>query len=205
MTVVLTIIAVLFAIPLVLLVVPFHLRAAGAIHEDDVWGEARVLWGFGLLAVVASFSRGVELRLLGLRVFRLKGGRRKKKEKKRKEKEPKEEKEKKGDWRAFLRNRSKLLEWTIDLLRPLCPRLRARGIIGLDDPANTAVLYGVLSQLRRLPRTELAVETDWAGDALELDVEVEMRLWLAHLLVVCCWILLNPGNWKTLKELKGAM
>ena len=219
MQIVVAILLVLVAIPLLLLGVPFHARVAGSVHDEDLAGAARFDWGWGLFAVTASFSRGVELRLLGLRVWRFRFAR-KTGEQKRKAKEageakkkakaaqkagePHEKQEKKGRLGAPLRHRGRIIGWAVDLLRALRPRLRARGQLGLDDPADTAVLFNALAALAALPGVELDVDADWAGDALDLEVEAELRVWLVHLVAVALLLLAKRENRLVLKELRGA-
>jgi hypothetical protein len=84
------------------------------------------------------------------------------------------------------------------LVRALHLRVRAGGRVGTGDPADTAALGAVAAALGALPGVELAVELDWVEEALELEVELAARIWIAELLAVAALILLERGHRRAL-------
>lgn len=203
--------AVLYALlGLLLLVVllPFRARAGGAVHDGEPSGAARVDWGFGLLGVGIDTERRVRLWLAWLPVARFAMRRRKEKPERPPEK-PKPGKEKKARagaldrLRAGLAERAAFQRMAARLVRAVHLRLRGSGRIGTGDPADAAALFALLQALQALPGVELELELDWVEEALELELEVGARIWIAELLAVAALLLLERPNRRALRVAIG--
>jgi hypothetical protein len=139
----LTFIGAVLALTIFLLAVPVNL--VYALRKDDVWrGRLFVYWMFGLVRV-------------SVRPGRRKAPRPSKRRRKRREmivSGAKGAVRRRHDVLAILRTRGllrALIRLLRDLLRSLRPRrLRVELVIGLEDPADTGRLAGVLAPLRLL-------------------------------------------------------
>lgn len=139
----LTFIGAILALTISLLAVPVNL--VYALRKDDVWrGRLLVYWMFGLVRV-------------SVRPGRRKAPRPSKRRRKRREmivSGAKGSVRRRHDVLAILRTRGllrALIRLLRDLLRSLRPRrLRVELVIGLEDPADTGRLAGVLAPLRLL-------------------------------------------------------
>src|SRR5574341_257132 len=205
MSVVLAILYALLGLVLLLVLVPFRARASGSVQVGVPAGAARVDWGLWLLAVEVDSNRRLTLRLLELPVarFTLRAAREPGKERRPRKAKP-ERKGKAGAGglqrlRAAVAEREPFQGMAARLARALHLRLRASGRVGIGDPADTAALWALLAALRALPFVELAIELEWVEEALELELELSARIWLAELLVVAALLLLARSNRRALR------
>jgi hypothetical protein len=197
----------LLGLLLLLVLLPFRARASGAVHDGEPAGVARVDWGFGLLGFEIGTDRrvGVQVAWLPPARFAL---REKREKPERSPKKPKREKSeaKAGALRRFraaLAEREAFRRMAARLLRALHPRLRASGRVGTGDPADAAALFALLEALRTLPGVELELELDWVEEALELELEVGARVWIAELLAVAAVLSLERPNRRALRVAFG--
>jgi hypothetical protein len=174
--------AVLLAL---VVLVPFHARARGALHGESAAGAAEVRWGPGLLALRLSSADGLTVRLLGIPLPRFgsrpgrrrwRGRRRGRRERERGMREASRAR-KRPRAAALLRHRGALLRMAVRLARPLRLRVRIAGTVGTGDPADVALLAAIARAARDLPGLELDLEWDWVDEALELDGELSARIW----------------------------
>jgi hypothetical protein len=207
--------AVLWAVlGLVLLVVlvPFRARASGSVHDGAPAGEARVDWGLGLLSVTVDARRRVAVRVAELPVARFdlrtrgerdgKGGRRRRR---REAERPRKKAGAPARLRAVLGEGEAFRGMAARLARALHLRLRASGRVGAGDPADTAALAALVAALGALPGVELALGLDWVDEALELDLELAARIWMAELLAVAAVLLLARPHRRALRAAFGAL
>lgn len=181
---------------------PLHLEARGAVGEDHLDGRIQLRWGGALVWLRADSAAGVDLRLLGLRVWRLRslGGR----AKARREADATDDAAGDARPKASRRGPSARRLWAHrrGLLRLLRAVLRAMpvrghlvGTIGLSDPADTAVVFGVLDQIaERSAAIDIDIGPDWVDETVDLDGAIGVRLWPAHVLAAVCWQLIRDGQ-----------
>jgi hypothetical protein len=101
--------------------------------------------------------------------------------------------------RAGLAERAAFQRMAVRLVRAVHLRLRGSGRIGTGDPAEGAALFAALRALEELPGVELALELDWVEEALEVEVEIGARVWIAELLAVAALLLLERPNRRALR------
>lgn len=199
-TVLLAILLGLAALLLLLIWVPFQVRAAGALTFESVSGEALAQWGWGLVQVRLSSDQGLRLRVLGLavRIRRRRRGA--------SEEAPKDEAEKtRAHARRWprLEQPGRLFRMAGRALGALHLRLCVDGVVGTGDPAQTAFLLPLLGQLERLPGVKLDLEWDWLEERLELEAEGSARIWIAELLWTALTLILVRENRAVLRALRG--
>ena len=194
---------------LALVLLPFHARALGSVHEATPAGAVRVEWTWGLVAFEVG-TAGAALHLLWLRVWRF-GPRRKAQADEVKKKEEKEKAEKKRARGSVLRRVHASLEhggrlprMAMRLARALHLRLVAQGTVGTGDPADTAVLFGTLRALQQLPGVELDLRPEWLDEELEVDAQASARVWIAEVVVVALGLLLVRENRAALRAVRAA-
>lgn len=192
----LIVLGAVLALALVLLVVPLHFEAGGAVDEDRMEGRALARWGWWLVVFRADAARGVDLRVLGLPVWRLRPGRRKAKrdEPARRATAAKREKRRGGGARSAWANRHALLRLAATVLRALPLRGWVVGRMGLSDPADTAALFTLVDAAAGRSRAiDIDIEPDWLDEALEIEGQVRLRVWPAQVLAAVLWLLVRDG------------
>ena len=183
---------VIGSVLLLVLVVPAHARAAVSIEDEDVEASAQVDWGWGLFALRWSIDSGAAVHLFGLRVIKVRADasdeddeRERKAEKKRKKQQRRQAKRNKKSRRGlrwFTEHRQALLRLAGRIMRALGLRGRLWLRVGLEDPANTAVLVQLLALLdRAVPGLELWIEPDYLEETLEANGSAELGVWLLGL------------------------
>jgi hypothetical protein len=189
---------VLGGLLLVVLLVPVHVRAWGRVDDESADGRVRVRWGGGIVSFHAS-PAGLELRVLGLRVSRLRGAGAAGRRPKRKREEHEEEGGGRGPGWAW-RHRRALLRAVSRLLAALHPRGRVSGVLGLGDPADMAALFALLSQAQqRWRRLELDVACDWTEEVIDLEGAVRAVVWPVELAIVLLVVRLRPDVRRALR------
>jgi hypothetical protein len=183
-----------------LLLLPFDVRAAGAIHDGEVDGQLRARWAFGLVSIRLGRG-GLRVGVLGLG-WRPAARTRAPREPSERAEDREERPDRRvlGRLRAALRERGPLLGIARRLLAALHPRLRLAGRIGAGDPADTAALSAALSALARAPGVSVEVEPDWLDDVLELEARGTARVWPIEVLVTVAGILLEQGHRAALRS-----
>jgi hypothetical protein len=195
----------LLGLLLLVLLVPFRVGASGAVHDGEPAGSVHFDWGLGLLAMALDSSRRATVWVLWIPVasFLLRpAGERRKERPPRKAKPKREGRPKAGSLRRLrggFAEREAFQRIALRLARALHLRLRAAGRIGIGDPADTVALSALLVALGRAPGVELAIALDWVDEALELELELAARLWIAELLAVAVLLLLERANWRALR------
>lgn len=194
LSIVLWLLAVVLGVMLLVLLIPIHLQAVGAVDEDRLEGRALARWGWWLLTLRADPAVGIDARLCGLRVWRYH----------RRSEEPKKKKkvkERTGWWqrkeagaRAW-RNRDGLSRVASTALRAMPLSGTVHATIGLSDPADTGALFGLLDQLAQWSEAiELDLEPNWIDETLELDGAIGVRLWPVQVLLALVWLLIRDGQ-----------
>ncbi len=206
MGVVLAILSAVLGLVLLVVLLPFRARALGSMHDGAPAGEARVDWGLGLLSVNVDARRRVALRVVEIPVARFDldttGKHRKRDPLRCRPREAKRERKKAGTLarlRAVLAEGEAFRGVAARLARALHLRVRASGRVGTGDPADTATLGALMPALGTLPGVELALGLDWVEEALELDLELAARVWIAELLVVAALLLLARRHRRALR------
>ncbi len=212
MGVVLAILSAVLGLVLLVVLLPFRARASGSVHDGAPAGEARVDWGPGLLSVNVDAHRRAAVRVLRIPVVRFDlhtaRERRKEDRRRRRPRGARRERKKAGAparLRAVLAEREAFQGMAARLARSLRLRVRASGRVGTGDPADTAALGALTAALGTLPGVELALGLDWVEEALELDLELAARIWIAELLVVAALALLARRNRRALRAAFGAL
>ena len=183
-----------------LVLLPFHVEARGVVDDGDVDGRLQASWGWWLLALRLD-TTGLRLRLLGIPVWRMRGGGSGDEESPRKRRR----REKRAERRREKRRGPGLLkvwmhrEGLRALLRGAISTFPVRGhlygTVGLGDPADTATLFGLLAPLEaRSQAVDLDLEPDWLDETLDLDGALVLRVWIAHLIAAVLWQLLTDGR-----------
>jgi hypothetical protein len=209
MSIVLAILGALLGFVLLLVLLPFRAFAAGSVHDGLPAGAVRIDWGLWLLALELESSRRVTLRLLEFPVLRFRVGTKEPREEERRERarRPKPEKVRKAGavqrLRAAYADRAAFGRMAARLVGALHLRLRGSGRIGIGDPADTVALAGLLAALAAAPGVELALELDWVEEALELELELAARIWIAEMLGVAALLLLDRAHRRALRLALG--
>jgi hypothetical protein len=200
LSIVLWLLGIILALVLILLLVPIEVYAAGWVSGLSAAGEASVRWGFGFISGRVSTAGGLELRFIGLRIYRATWtellARTRTKSDSRKQKQKKEKKptgKKKHSLSNFsVRRMRKLLEIALRVLHSIRLRGWIAGTIGLDDPSDTAFVAQALSRVNG-HRGEFTIEIvpSWTDEVLDIQGEVRVGFWLIRTLLVCIWILLD--------------
>jgi len=189
---------VLGGLLLLVLLVPVHVRAWGRVDGESADGRVRVRWGGGVVAFHAS-PAGLELRMLGLRVSRLRGGGSRPRRPKREREEHEEDGRRRGPRWAW-RHRRALMRAMLRVLAALHPRGRVSGVIGLGDPGDMAALFALLSRAEeRWRRLELDVACDWTEEVLDLEGTVRAFVWPVELAIVLLVVRLRPDVRRALR------
>jgi hypothetical protein len=160
----------LFAIGILLLVcagcllfIPFRLVFTGT-WAREISAAVGIHWPFGLGRMNYDLiSREAELSFKGRRICRWKG-------------------RLKPD-RGFLRKLpGRFKDW--QRIRPLFKiRGRIQGVIGLEDPATTACLFGTISGLAGLLPLPLSLSADFESPRFEWEWDLEVRVTMARVMV----------------------
>jgi hypothetical protein len=205
---VLAIVLAPLALALLVLALPFHASARGAVADGELSWQVALGWAFWLVGVELGRGGG-SLRLAGVRVlrFRRRRGRRASEHPARNADAEREREERRRSPGARLRTalaeRGRLLRMAARFARALHLRLRVRGRVGAEDPADTAALAGVLRAFRGVPGIELEVEVDWMEEALDLEAEGSARAWAPELLTVAGLLFLRRENRVAVRALAG--
>jgi hypothetical protein len=168
---------------LLVLLVPFGVRADGRVSEDELAGSAELRWLFGLIVVRFATEGRSGFYLAGLRVARF--PRRATRPEPDPEPEPEPEPERARGRRGIrwlIRSRRGLSRAGLRLLAATQPRLEVRGRIGVGDPADTALVAPLIAQLGRLPGVHLHLTWCWVDEVLDLEGRAGARIWIAQLL-----------------------
>lgn len=169
MTILLVILGVALGVASLALLVPLRFVAWGAVAGPRLSAAVEGSWG-GVVTVRAALRDGVVVRLLRRPVYRgpLAGA-----------STSKRGREGRRGWRR------PGLRFVLRVLRRVAPslRLRARvaGRVGAAEPTTTARVFGALAAARRIvPSIDLgALRVDWIAPALDLEGQVEGRVWPA--------------------------
>ena len=210
MSIVLALLALVLGLALLVILLPFRARATGSVHDGAPAGEARVDWALGLLSLEVDPHR-VALRVVEIPVARFPLAARRERGKERRRARPRArrlEERRAGTparVRAVLAEREALQGLAARLARALHLRVRARGRIGAGDPADTAALVALAAALGTLPGVELALGTDWVEEALELDLELAARIWIAQLLAIAAAVALDRRGRRALRAAFGRL
>jgi hypothetical protein len=193
---------------LLFLLLPVHVNADGQANIVLIDGEAEARWAWGLVSLRLTPERGAWVHLLGRPVRRLRrrpsstyqGG----DDDEAKPQDQETTRPRSGGGRRglgwFLYHRQALLRVVKRLYHAMGVRARLEGALGLDDPTDTAVLWGVLMQVQAwLPGLELAVRPDFMDEQLDLRGTLRGRIWLAHLLVIMAGQLLRADTRQMLR------
>jgi hypothetical protein len=172
---------------LMVLMLPISFWAKGNLSSMQIAGIAGLSWGFGLLSVRASSTKGVHLCIFGVRIYRIKST----EEDKKKKKEPKPKKPKeKPSIRWFISQREKSYEIFGKLLKALHLNGYLRGVIGFDDPGDTAYVYMLVASTG-LGRE---IKCNFMDEIIDLEAKVYGRLWPIQLLWYLMIFIIRPDT-----------
>ncbi len=209
MAIVLALLAGLLGLVVLVVVVPFRARATGSVHDATLAGNARFDWALGFLSLDVD-PRRAALRVASIPVARFPLGTEREREKQGprrvRRREQRREKGMPGTparIRAVVAEREALQRIFARLGRTLHLRVRARGSIGTGDPADAAALAALGAALGAIPGVELALGIDWIDEALELELELAARIWIAQLLLVAAAVLLARRDRRALRAAFG--
>jgi hypothetical protein len=220
LTLLLWLLCILGGLLLLFLLLPVHVSADGEANVVLIDGEAEARWAWGLLSLRLTPERGAWVHLLGRPVRRLRrragsytdedgdengdedgdeDGDAEAPEQAEEADEPQGSGGRRGlGW--ALHHRRALLRVVKRLYRAMGVRARLEGALGLDDPTETAVLWGMLMQVQAwLPGLELAVRPDFMDEQLDLRGTLRGRIWLAHLLLIMAAQLLRADTRQMLR------
>ena len=94
-------------------------------------------------------------------------------------------------------------ECLLDILNHIKPRrIKGRVDFGLDDPATTAELYGVLGCLACAIDDKLIIAPDFDEKGIELDVEIKGRIILIYVIIKALSIWLNKDFKKVMNYIR---
>jgi len=199
LTTALIVIGVLLGLAVLLLSVPVDLCADFQGRNETWRGEARLRWLFGLLDKRLEPGEG-----------KSEEGESDKPKPKRKKKQ--RDHRRKSGRRALALLRSpgfvrRVLRFVASLLRAARIRtLRLRGRIGLDDPADTGELWGVVGALPwALPKpagAEITLHPDFTEAVFELEGVAHLRVYPAQVLFRAGQFALSP---RTIRALYAAL
>ncbi len=176
------ILATLLGLALLLVGLPFHLRAQGTLEADHADGEASLRWAWGLVSVRLR-PAGTTLHLLGLRIWTFRSDRDRKKRDRKKRDEASEASRPRGRKGWMWTHRRTLWRLLRRFLGALRLRLNVNGVIGLGDPAETASLFQGLALLERQgPAVQVHITPEWLDEELWLQGWARARIWGLHLL-----------------------
>jgi len=211
MGVLLTILAwllgILAGLVMMLLLVPIRVYGAGWVSGLSADGECSLGWGWGFISVSAD-ARGAVLRVAWLPIYRpswqqimarskLTPEQRAKKEEKKRRKEEKKalkarKKEPKKRRPFSLRGGLVILRFVRRLAGTIRVRGWLAGVVGLDDPADTAALLGAISPLNhRWQRFSVEITGNWTDEMLDLQGEVRVGLWPIRTALATCVLMLD--------------
>jgi len=208
-----------------LLALPFAVQASGVARDEEYGWQARLSWGWGLVAVHADQTMRAYLSLFWMRIpwgislkdeslseeekrQRAAEKKRKKAEKKARKKARKQlKRQKKKDAGKPERGNTWLLRHLDFLLRSVRAlvgtfgiHLQIEGCLGTGDPVDSQVLVAGLNSLGRLPGVEAAVQTDYLDERMDGRVELGGRLWLPLLVIVALWMLCQGDGRRLLRH-----
>lgn len=226
LTLLLWLLCILGGLLLLFSLLPVHVSADGEANVVLIDGEAEARWAWGLVSLRLTPERGAWVHLLGRPVRRLrfgegiytdedgdddgdaKDGDAKDGDEDSDAEAPEQADEvhqpkSSGGRRGLgwaLHHRRALLRVVKRLYRAMGVRARLEGALGLDDPTETALLWGVLMQVQAwLPGLELAVRPDFLEEQLDLRGTLRGRIWLAHLLLIMAGQLLRADTRQMLR------
>jgi hypothetical protein len=175
-----------------LVAVPFELRGRGRLSDEAVAGDAVVSWGFGLLGVRLSSESGVEIRLFGRRVKRVRLAARSVKEKKPKKGAPRRRQKRSQSLSSILEHLGAYWHMAGRLVGALRLRLYLSGVVGLDDPSTTWMAMEAARRLDGLSDNVIVdIEFNFLDEDWDVEAEMSARLWLLHLLVLMVAMLIK--------------
>lgn len=189
----------LLALVALVVALPFHARARAEANEAALAGQLRVTWAWGVVSVRASGERGPALYVLGLRLARLSSAADTADKKRRKPKQAKDQAPAGARARWARQHRRYLMDVAGRMWRALRIRLHAQGVLGLDDPADTFVLFELLHQLERVPGVQLDLRRDYFDDTMDVEVELRGRVWLPGFAALALTLLVKPETWRVLR------
>lgn len=181
--VVLALVAVAGLVLAVGLLVPVWVRAQGTFTQARVDALATASWGGGLVRARATPHEGMVVRLGGLAVYRVRAADFVREDAAPESRAPRDRKQ---GWRIRWRTGRRIVA---RVLRSMRLRTAVRGRIGAGDPADTALVFGVLASTRAwLPRLDTrGLTVDWLEPAVDVEGEVHGRIWPAAI----AWILIT--------------
>jgi hypothetical protein len=204
-------VALVSSLLLAVVVIPFVARGRGVLRDDEVSGVIEGTWLFGAAGFAYDSERGAALRLFGRPVwhFAMEDEEEKKQEAEPEDRSAEAQKKRRRSkksarqWLAWLRaHRATLLHLGGRLLGTLRLRLRLSGRLGLEDPADTAMVVTGLRAMGGLAEwAVLEVEPDFLDDEVDLEGEASARAWgLAVVWVLFC-ALFEVRTWRMLRGL----
>ena len=173
--------------------VPFLVQAAGC-YGTETRGRVRVCWAWGL--VVADYwtpAEMVHVRVCGVRVWR----HRLAQEKDRGEGKPGDHgaegtaPSRRGRFAGLVDSLPTLAGVLRRVWRSLEPRGRVPCVVGLADPADTAMAAGALCAARGLVPVPIGVAATFDAERLVLEGRLQARPWLAELACIGVGMLLS--------------
>ncbi len=189
------------------LLLPFEAEAAGAVAEDDgevaAEGRFRARFAWGLVAVAGRTGEGLIFRLLGFRLRPEASAPTPEDEDEApaaREKRKKRASRRRRRLRDFWRARGAAGRALTRFVRALHLEGELTGVVGLDDPADTATLVTLVNGLAAAQGAlRVSVAPDWMGDSLALSGRLRTRFRLGAFLWVALRALFDEGVWRALR------
>lgn len=204
-----------------LLTLPVSVRARGLADGDQLWGELRAMWAWGVLGAtlapgrrqIALFGWPLSLLKLSGAISRWRGRRGAKATERRSRRRSKSTARAAQSERIPLLARLEELKAHARTLRVVAGRLVSalhlrltlEGVAGLDDPADTALAHEVIRvAAQTLPDgVEICLEPDYLDGQLRLRSQLSLTVWPGEILWCAFRLLLRRDVWRTLRALRS--
>ena len=193
-------IVILAVLTVGLLSVPLTFKAGGCLRPEEKLLEARIAWGWGVIATTIELKRrkpSFGLRLAGITVpvFRKKSGVAKAKNIRKKVERKKERSEFNLSTVFMVLNRKLLtvfLGYIKRLFRSLRLRLHLSGVYGTDDPALTGMIAALFAALRA-EHINFDLNADFREPVLDVAGETSGRIVPIEILwLTLCFLMAEP-------------
>jgi hypothetical protein len=201
MTIVWTLLLFLLFLVLLIICVPFYCRIRGS-YDHVFYGDARVTWLWGLFGMTVFFKEQ-SIQLTFGRFTLLKTAIPKKSKKHIHTKHVSEKKQSRPQKNPLRLVR--VIPEIILIIKRIMRSLRFRGsinaTIGIGDPAETGVLYGLLTAILPWIALPLHITPDFQNELFIGNGEICFRLWIANIIIIGIRILLSSQGRKLFRAI----
>jgi hypothetical protein len=182
----------------IILLVPFHISLSGG-YKEKFFSRVILVWLGGLFKAEYSMIEWKLCFSLGpldkSKTFE-------KKEKKLKSvKKEKRKKKKKKDRKKIASNPVYAMSLLKKIVKSLSLRGSVRGVIGLDNPADTGMLFGLLGVCSTVLPIPVSITPNFERETVEIDGNLKLRIILGELLVIAVGLLFTKEGRVILKNI----